>query len=279
MGSVTQPAAESKINAIKAELISSTPTVTPGKPFTLGVLFKIKPGWHTYWQYAGDAGLPPEIEWKLPDGWSAGRILWPVPTKFTEKGPLTTYGYRDSVLLMTEVTPPATSSGISSAVITANVDWLVCHDECVPGKATLSLNLPISNTGSISKQSSVSSNPRFRHWQQQLPVDPKVAGLITSLEAKRADDSDKIAKVTFRISHAGGAVSNIVDWLPSPTEDFAVKKVIRTEEKAGTVFSFLFQSFKGPIPSGAELESLVVYRDGNGMQGGAAIVSQIKINP
>lgn len=266
-------ATESAADAIEAELISSTQTAAPGKPFTVGVFFKIKTGWHIYWQFSGDAGLPPEIDWKLPHGWTAGKILWPVPTRFTEKGPITTFGYKDSVMLMAEITPSKTAAGNSSASIAANVDWLVCHDECVPGKVTLTLNIATSKQASSSKPVSAD---RFRYWRQQLPVDARSAGFVANVDVKPVDDSGKSAQVTIRTPRPIGPALDIVDWFPSPTENFAVKNPVRTDEKGTTIISFLFKSFNGPIPSGIELESLIVYRDEKGKKRGATMMTLVE---
>ena len=46
--------------------LRSLPTskvVVPGKPFMVGLLLRMAPGWHTYWKFSGDAGLPSEIKW------------------------------------------------------------------------------------------------------------------------------------------------------------------------------------------------------------------------
>ena len=87
---------------------SPTPTaVVPGQPFTAGLLLKMAPGWHTYWQFPGDAGIPTEIKWQLPPGWKTGPIQWPIPLKLNEPGDIQIYGYHDEVLLMMQLTPPA----------------------------------------------------------------------------------------------------------------------------------------------------------------------------
>ena len=44
------------------------------------------PGWHTYWKFPGDAGIPTELKWKLPPGWKVGEIQWPIPLKLSEPG-------------------------------------------------------------------------------------------------------------------------------------------------------------------------------------------------
>ena len=60
--------------------------IVPGKPFTVGLLLRMAPGWHTYWKFSGDAGLPTELKWKLPPGWKIGDIQWPIPLKTVDPG-------------------------------------------------------------------------------------------------------------------------------------------------------------------------------------------------
>src|SRR3954470_10939781 len=93
---------------VEAKLLADTTAVVPGKPFLVGWLLKMAPGWHTYWQFSGDAGLPTETKWTLPPGWKVSEIAWPLPHKMQDPGDIDTYGYADEVLLMQLVTPPAT---------------------------------------------------------------------------------------------------------------------------------------------------------------------------
>src|ERR1041385_7425706 len=54
---------------VQAKLLADVSVIVPGKPFTAGLLLHMVPNWHTYWKFPGDAGIPTEINWKLPDGW------------------------------------------------------------------------------------------------------------------------------------------------------------------------------------------------------------------
>ena len=53
---------------VQPQLLADTDAIVPGKPFTVGLLLKMAPHWHTYWKFSGDAGLPSEIKWTLPTG-------------------------------------------------------------------------------------------------------------------------------------------------------------------------------------------------------------------
>src|SRR5437763_15605875 len=91
---------------VKAELLADTNAIVLGKSFTGGLLLRMAPGWHTYWKFSGDAGLPTEIKWNLPLGWKVGEIQWPIPHKLKDPGDILTYGYSDEVLLIQQITPP-----------------------------------------------------------------------------------------------------------------------------------------------------------------------------
>ena len=130
---------------VRAELLADTSAIVPGKPFTVGLLLRMAPAWHTYWKFSGDAGLPTELKWKLPPGWKIGEIQWPIPLKTIDPGDIETYGYENEVLLMQEITPPP-KIGDSSIKLSADASWLVCEKICIPGGETLQLELPISTT-------------------------------------------------------------------------------------------------------------------------------------
>ena len=147
---------------VKATLLADTSAVVPGKPFTAGLLLRMAPGWHTYWKFSGDAGLPTEIKWKLPPGWKAGEIEWPIPLKTNDPGDIQTYGYQDEVLLMQEITPPPVIDD-SVVKLAAEVNWLVCEKICIPGSANLQLELPKSTT------SAAANTELFARYRQLLP--------------------------------------------------------------------------------------------------------------
>ncbi|MEO7933875.1 MAG: protein-disulfide reductase DsbD domain-containing protein [Chthoniobacterales bacterium] len=126
---------------VEPRLIADTTQVQAGKPFRVGVLLKMAEGWHTYWRYPGDSGLPTKIEWTLPPGFVAGELQWPAPTVDNEDGGLQVYVYSGEVLLFATVTPPKDWNG-TPVEIGAKASWLVCEKLCVPGKAELQLTIP-----------------------------------------------------------------------------------------------------------------------------------------
>src|ERR1700751_4514715 len=125
---------------VKAQLVADTQHIEPGQKFRLGVLYTMVPKWHIYWKYAGDAGIPTQIDWQLPPGFQAGPLQWPLPSREQEPGGLEVFDYNNEGLLFAEVQAPAQLPA-GPIELAAKSNWLVCERECVPGDAQLSLKL------------------------------------------------------------------------------------------------------------------------------------------
>ena len=70
-------AAPVRTENVEVELVSAASVVAPGQPFYVALHKQIREHWHTYWRNPGDAGLPTELHWELPEGFTAGDIVWP----------------------------------------------------------------------------------------------------------------------------------------------------------------------------------------------------------
>jgi len=128
---------------LHVQLVAPEDEIYPGGNNQIGLYFKLEPGWHVYWKNAGDAGGPPRIRWTLPDGVTAGPLQFPAPKRLP-LGPLMDFGYEDEVLYPIKLdVAPSVKNG--KAVLDANVDWLVCREVCLPGKAELKLALQLSS--------------------------------------------------------------------------------------------------------------------------------------
>jgi thiol:disulfide interchange protein DsbD len=166
---------------VKASLVAETDAVRPGQALTVGIRLEMEKGWHTYWRNPGDSGLPTRVRWQLPAGFEAGEIRWPYPVRFAT-GPLVSYGYEHEVLLPVEVRVPPSVAG-REVRIAGRVDWLECLEACVPGKAELSLTLPVRGEARPGPQAAL-----FSRFRPRLPAkDPawrfsaSLAGPVLSL--------------------------------------------------------------------------------------------------
>jgi DsbC/DsbD-like thiol-disulfide interchange protein len=146
------PAAAQTVSTkhVTAGLISDVEAIVPGRPFRVALRLEMEKGWHTYWKNPGDAGLATTIEWELPEGFTAGPILWPYPHRLGEP-PEVSYGFSDVVVLPVDITHSAALRPGDSVTLRARAGWLVCNEICIAGKADLTLTLPVASgrTGAI----------------------------------------------------------------------------------------------------------------------------------
>src|SRR3546814_20857489 len=71
---------------LDATLVAGGPAVA-GEIVTVAIHFSPRTKeWHGYWSNPGDAGLGLTLEWDLPEGWSAGWPVYPVPQRLTIGG-------------------------------------------------------------------------------------------------------------------------------------------------------------------------------------------------
>jgi thiol:disulfide interchange protein DsbD len=223
---------------VKAELLADSNAIVPGKPFSVGLLLRMAPNWHTYWKFSGDAGLPTELKWKLPPGWKVGEIQWPIPLKTIDPGDIQTYGYENEVLLMQEITPPPNVDS-STVKLVAEANWLVCEKICIPGSATLNLELPISTT------SQPANTELFDRYRRLLPQNWPGAKVATAEWGRvRSDLRLKVTSETL-------AKYPAADFFPLPEQATVVgHPTIESRNKNEIVFRIPIES------SGKNLSSI-----------------------
>jgi DsbC/DsbD-like thiol-disulfide interchange protein len=146
-------------------LLANRSSLVAGEKLWIGLRFQMEKGWHVYWVNPGDSGEPPRVKWQIPAGFHAGAMEWPAPGKLTAPS-IVDYGYENEVLLLTPVSVPATLKGTGDETFRANVNWLVCREMCIPGKAQLSLALPVSGRGS----GNATAPALFRDTREKLPA-------------------------------------------------------------------------------------------------------------
>jgi DsbC/DsbD-like thiol-disulfide interchange protein len=161
---------------VEASLVAETAAVQPGTPLTVGLRLGMEPTWHTYWRNPGDSGLPTRMTWELPDGFSAGPLQWPHPIRFST-GPLVSYGYEHEVLLPVQIQVPAALTS-PEVRLTARVSWLECQEICLPGKAELSLSLPVGAKAAPGPAAAL-----FEEARRRLPRRDEAWGFSASAAA------------------------------------------------------------------------------------------------
>lgn len=116
-------------------LISSN--VLEGGHYLAGLEFLLEPGWHTYWRYPGEAGIPPQITLTGAENVRSHKVLYPVPERYSD-GFSDSIVYHDGIVLPITVEPVDPDRPVRLAI---DLFFGICKDICVPGEAQLTLDL------------------------------------------------------------------------------------------------------------------------------------------
>jgi len=149
---------------IQVSLLSEHRSLQPEQSNWIGIRFQPESSWHTYWRNPGDSGEPPRVTWRTPDGVAVGDWRWPLPQQIPVAH-LLNYGYQSDLLLMAPVTL-ASSWLQQTLTLQADLSWLVCKEDCIPGWASLELTLPVDAEPLPSRH-----QPLFVTTRAQLPAN------------------------------------------------------------------------------------------------------------
>ena len=127
---------------IEVELVAERDAIVPGERLLVGLRLAHEPHWHTYWVNPGDSGLATRLKWTLPAGVTAGEIQWPAPKRLPI-GPLTNFGYDGEIVLPVALAVAPDVPVGTTLPLSVKASWLICKEECIPGDAILTLDLPV----------------------------------------------------------------------------------------------------------------------------------------
>ncbi len=151
---------------LSVQLVSARDVIHPGDSLQAGLYFKLEKGWHVYWSNAGDSGEPPKIAWTMPEGLTADAMQFPSPQRLP-LGPLMDYGYEGEVVFPILLHGADSLKVGTSLEASAKVNWLVCRETCIPGKAELKLPITVADAGTPGR---VLAQGLIQSWQQRLPL-------------------------------------------------------------------------------------------------------------
>jgi thiol:disulfide interchange protein DsbD len=165
---------------LHVQLVAPSSTLVQGQAAKAGLYFKLEPGWHVYWKNAGDAGEPPHIKWTLPQGINAGPLEFPAPGRLPV-GPLMDFGYENEVLFPFGLNASPTAAA-GMVVLHAHVDWLVCREVCIPGKADLEIARTVGGAAGATVEPDASLYTRLGNTlPTPLPAGDKLGFVSTAI--------------------------------------------------------------------------------------------------
>jgi DsbC/DsbD-like thiol-disulfide interchange protein len=147
------------------DFVTENQWITPGRQTYFGLNIQLENGWHIYWINPGDSGQPPRVEWHLPAGLNAGEIEWPAPRRF-RTSTIVDFGYDRAVMLLVPMRASSALPTNEAARLGAELRMLVCKEICIPGKAQLSMTLPIK---SMPPEADARTSELFAAARKSLP--------------------------------------------------------------------------------------------------------------
>jgi thiol:disulfide interchange protein DsbD len=263
--------------ATQVRLVLPVETVVPGERFLAGIEMTMKPGWHTYWRNGGDSGAPTTLNWQLPEGLSAGEILWPAPEVYEEVG-LITYVLHGTVMLLVPITVAEDAvAGVKE--VAAGVRWLECEKLCVPGRGSVSGTLTVGGESRASTEAG-----RMEEAYRRLPKAVPAEAVSASWEAGDTE-STRTLRIEWRPEMASG-VAGTPDFFPSVSKEVLVGTATEREQvgggyRLGKTVEKLGEDWPGTV------EGLLVLLDGRGrpvmaqearLEVGGAVVAEASVS-
>jgi DsbC/DsbD-like thiol-disulfide interchange protein len=119
-----------------ARLIAGT-NAAGAQPLRAGIEIKLAPGWHTYWRYPGDSGVPPRFDFSGSENLAHAKVLYPAPHLLRDEAGQSLV-YEDDVVFPLVVTPKQSGKPVR---LRLKLDYAICEKLCVPAEASAELAL------------------------------------------------------------------------------------------------------------------------------------------
>ncbi len=168
----------------------------------------LAPGWKTYWRSPGDAGIPPEFDWRGSGNLEGVALHWPTPHVFTQNG-MRSVGYKHGVTLPITVRPLEPDKPVE---LRGQIQIGICKDICVP----VSLDVTSLLTDSGAK------NPQIAAALADQPMEARKGGVKDVRCEVSATGNGLIVRAAVILPHAGGAEDAVMEtsdpqvWVSEP---------------------------------------------------------------
>jgi DsbC/DsbD-like thiol-disulfide interchange protein len=211
-----------------ARLIAGSSPASGAAPIRAGIEIRLKAGWHTYWRYPGDAGVPPRLDFAGSQNVKTVDVLWPAPQRIAEEG-LVAIGYTGDLVLPLAIVPEDRTKPVT---LRLKLDYAVCEKLCVPAEARAELvinNGPAAQGSSQGGSSQRPLSPALRSQSMssqdaaltaaEARVPRKAAlgeGAPLAVRSVRREDGTPRARIIVDVATPPGAEVSLLAEGPSP---------------------------------------------------------------
>ena len=188
-------------------IAGSSPRAGPD-PVRAGIEIRLKSGWHTYWRYPGDAGVPPHFDFAGSENVRSVTVRWPAPRRIPEQG-LNVIGYEGSFILPLAIVPHDQSRPV---ILRLKLDYAVCEKLCVPAEGKSELTL----SGGLSPHDGILRAAEGRVPKKVSPGD----GPTLAVRSIRREDGPGRPRAVVEVAAPLGAAIDV--FAEGPTSDWAL---------------------------------------------------------
>jgi DsbC/DsbD-like thiol-disulfide interchange protein len=237
-----------------ARLIAGARPSSQGTPLRAGIEIRLKQGWHTYWRYPGDAGVPPRFDFAGSQNVKAVEVLWPAPRRLPEAG-LNTIGYDRDVILPLHVTPQDQAKPVTLQI---KLDYAICEKLCVPAQTKAELALAGGQTP---------QDGRLAAAEARVPKKVALgAGQTLAVRSVRREAGIDRPRVLVDVAAPRGATVDL--FAEGPTVQWALPLPVAVDGAASGQQRFMLEL--DGAPPGAKYEgaliSLTAVTDGDAIE-------------
>jgi DsbC/DsbD-like thiol-disulfide interchange protein len=156
-----------KNGPVTTRLVSEKSISPQAKTFQLGWWIKREKGWHTYWESPGDVGVPPTINWNLPDG-VVFREMQYAPPQLVKMFKVFAHGHKDETLFICTFDLKRKLNPGDQLTFQGNASWLACYTTCLPTYDQLEITIPVENESKIDDR----WHSYFQDFLKEQPISP-----------------------------------------------------------------------------------------------------------
>jgi DsbC/DsbD-like thiol-disulfide interchange protein len=224
-----------------------------------GIEIRLKAGWHTYWRYPGDAGVPPQFDFAGSQNVKQVQILWPAPQRLPEDGGIS-IGYARDVILPLHIVPQDPNKPVA---LKLKLDYAVCEKLCVPAEARAELVLGGAPTSQDAALAAAEAQVPKRHALGE--------GKALAIRSVRREAGAERSRVVVDVAVPAGAVIDL--FAEGPTPQWALPLPTAVEGAAEGLKRFTFDL--DGAPPGAKYDGAAITLTAVGDQGAIEVAIRL----
>ena len=237
-----------------ARLIAGVRPADRGAPLRAGIEIRLQAGWHTYWRYPGDAGVPPRFDFAGSRNLKAVEVRYPAPRRLQEAD-LDTIGYDRGLILPLRVTPQDPAKPV---ILSVKVDYAVCEKLCVLAEARGELAL---------KDGAASQDAALAAAEARVPRGAALGeAQALAIRQVRREDASPRPRVLVDVAAPPGAALDL--FAEGPTAQWSLPVPVAIDGAPAGLKRFMFELDGAPPGTKYEgaLLSLTAVSDGDAIE-------------